>query len=625
MGGFDIKTEKANIASLNDKIDEETALSSSLTEKLESLAADLATDEADLKAATEIRDRENADFLAAEKELSEIVDTLSRAVGILEKEMAKTGSASMMQLKNANNIAQVLNTLVEGAAITSEDASKLTALVQSSSSDEDAGAPAATVYQGQSGGIIQTLTDLLEKAQSQLADARNTETKNIHNFELMAQGLNDEIKFGKKEIAESKKALAASGEKKAGAQGDLATTTKTKKEDVSTLADLHQSCLTYAQNYEAETKSRGEELHAIAEAKKVISSETVGAEGATYGFNQVSFAQRSQLSSRTDLANFEALRLVRTLAQKDHSSALAQLASRMSTAMHASSSSGDVFGKVKGLIADMIERLEAEAEADATHKAYCDKELAESNQKKADKNAEIAKLSTKIDQMSARSAQLKEEVAALQKALAELAASQAEMDKMRKEENAAFIQNKADMEQGLDGVKLALKVLRDYYAKGDKAHAAAEGAGHGIIGLLEVIESDFSQALAEFISVEETAAATYDKQSKENEIEKTTKQQDIKYKNQEAGDLDAAVSEASSDRDGVQTELAAVQEYLDELAAQCITTGGNMGTEGHNAETYEQRVARRTKEIDGLKETLQILDGAASFIQKGRAGRIALR
>merc|ERR1712137_993867 len=127
-----------------------------------------------------------------------------------------------------------------------------------------------------------------------------------------------------------------------------------------------------------------------------------------------------------------------------------------SSAMH--SGSADVFGKVKGLIADMIEKLEAEAEADATHKAYCDKELAESNQKKADKEGEIAKLSTKIDQMQARSAQLKSEVAGLQKALAELAAAQAEMNKMRAEENAAFKTNKADMEQGLEGVKLALKI-----------------------------------------------------------------------------------------------------------------------------------------------------------------------
>merc|ERR1712190_397590 len=197
---------------------------------------------------------------------------------------------------------------------------------------------------------------------------------------------------------------------------------------------------------------------------------------------------------------------------------------------------------------------------------------------------------------------------------------------MRVEENAAFKQNKADMEQGLEGVKVALRVLNDYYAKSDKAHEAAEGAGHGIIGLLEVIESDFSKALAEFISVEETAAADYDKQSKENEIEKTTKSQDIKYKNKEAGDLDKAISEASSDRSGVQTELDAVNEYLSTLAAQCITTGANMGTEGHNAESYEQRVERRRKEIAGLNEALQILEGEASLVQTHRFGkRLSLR
>merc|ERR1719343_557939 len=289
----------------------------------------------------------------------------------------------------------------------------------------------------------------------------------------------------------------------------------------------------------------------------------------------------------------------------------------MSSAMNARNSA-DPFGKVKGLIRDMIERLESEADADATHKAYCDKEIAESNEKKADKTAEIAKISTKIDQMTARSAQLKEQVASLQKALAELAAAQAEMNKIRQEENTAFVKNKADMEQGLQGVKLALQVLREYYAKADKAHAAAEGAAHGIIGLLEVIESDFTKALAEFISVEETAADAYDQQTKDNEIERTTKEQDVKYKNQEAADLDKAVAEATSDRAGVQTELEAVNEYLKSLAAQCITTGGVLGTEGHHAETYEMRVARRQKEINGLKQALNILNGEASLVQMRR-------
>ena len=43
----------------------------------------------------------------------------------------------------------------------------------------------------------------------------------------------------------------------------------------------------------------------------------------------------------------------------------------MAAAMH----SRDAFGKIKGLISDMIARLEVEAGADATKKAYCDKEL----------------------------------------------------------------------------------------------------------------------------------------------------------------------------------------------------------------------------------------------------------
>merc|ERR1719316_703231 len=120
--------------------------------------------------------------------------------------------------------------------------------------------------------------------------------------------------------------------------------------------------------------------------------------------------------------------------------------------MRMSSGDGeDPFSKVKGLIMDMIEKLEAEAGADAKHKAYCDKELAYADEKKANRIAEIEKLTTSIDAMSARSAQLKEEVAALEKSLAELAASQAQMDKIRAEEHAQYISNKADMEQGLEG------------------------------------------------------------------------------------------------------------------------------------------------------------------------------
>merc|ERR1712079_536532 len=241
----------------------------------------------------------------------------------------------------------------------------------------------------------------------------------------------------------------------------------------------------------------------------------------------------------------QVVRFFRELAQEKHFPALAQLSTRMDAAIRASE--GDPFAKVKGLIQDMIETLEKEAEADATEKAYCDKELAETNAKKDAKTTEIKKLSTKIDQMTSRSAQLKGEVAELEKGLSALAKAQAEMDKIRLEEKEAYTKAKAEMEAGIKGMQLALEVLRDYYAK-DKAHAADEGGGAGIIGLLEVVESDFSKGLIEMTTTEEAAAAAYDTETKENEIEKVTKEQDVKYKNEEAAGLDKATAEATSDR-----------------------------------------------------------------------------
>merc|ERR1719301_96726 len=213
-------------------------------------------------------------------------------------------------------------------------------------------------------------------------------------------------------------------------------------------------------------------------------------------------------------------------------------------------SGADPFAKVKGLISGMIEKLQKEAEADATEKAFCDKEMAETETKKADKEAAIEKLTTSIDSMTAKSAKLKEEVATLQKELAALAKAQAEMDKLRAEEKAIYDKNSAEMKKGIKGVQLALKVLNEYYAKADKAHGSADGAGSGIIGLLEVAESDFSKGLAEMIATEESAVAEYEKTTKENEITKATKEQDVKYKTKEAKGLDKETAEAIADRSG---------------------------------------------------------------------------
>merc|ERR1719506_3604011 len=138
----------------------------------------------------------------------------------------------MMQLKSAKNVVQALAIMVDAASIDSADAAKLSSFLQSEDSSDALGAPAGNVYEGHSGGIIETMQDLYDKAEAQLDEARKTETKSVQAFEMLAQSLNDEIKYGTKDLNKAKKNLATSAEAKATAEGDLAVTTKDLDEDV---------------------------------------------------------------------------------------------------------------------------------------------------------------------------------------------------------------------------------------------------------------------------------------------------------------------------------------------------------------------------------------------------------
>jgi len=326
---------------------------------------------------------------------------------------------------------------------------------------------------------------------------------------------------------------------------------------------------------------------------------------------------------------------VKKLAKDTHSTALAQLASRIAATVRYGAASGeDPFSKVKGLIADMITKLESEAKSEGNEKAYCDEEMAKTKQKKIELNHETSKLSTKMDQAAASSAGLKADVKELQSELAKLASSQAEMDKIRREQNAAFSQAKKDLELGLQGVRKAISVLKDYYGGGaaagaamlqDKdtfdsmmqqpampqAHNKAGGAGGSIIGMLEVVESDFARDLAVEEAEEADSAAEYEKTSMMNKVTNTIKKQDVKYKTKEFKGLDKTISELSGDKETSDTELAAVMEYDTQIKARCIA----------KPETYETRKGRREAEITGLRDALSILENEAAFVQHGKKGR----
>merc|ERR1719293_624373 len=399
--GFEIKTGTSEAAELQAKIGKEAAAINSLGEQIEQLAGSIASDDKDLQAAKAVRATEAADFASEETELKETISALTRATGILQKEMAKSGGAALVQVQSATSVIQALDALVKAEAFSAADAKTLTAFVQQQSDDAETGAPAAAAYSSQSGGIVDVLEDLLDKANTQLSEARKKEEAAMQNFKMLEQSLKDSIKYGNKDLGEAKSSLAKSGEEKSTAEGGLASTSEDLSADKASLDEVTKDCASAADDYAAEVKSRAEELKAVQTALKVLKEATGGASSITYA--QVSLLEIAStgLKSSADLANFEAVRLVRELAKKEHSAALAQLAKRMTSAMRFSAANGeDPFAKVKGLLTDMIAKLEAEAGSDAKHDAYCNEEMADSNAKKDDKTALIEKLSTKISQMS---------------------------------------------------------------------------------------------------------------------------------------------------------------------------------------------------------------------------------
>merc|ERR1719487_1511674 len=512
-----------------------------------------------------------------------------------------------------------LEAVIVSAGVNSADKVKVQALLQATQGSEDldlelqpGGAPDPAAYKSKSGGIVSVLEDMLEKAKGELAAAQKAEMNAKFDYDMLKQKLEDMMANGNKVMDETKKAKAAAEEAKAIASGELDTASTTLSEGESHLKDLQNECMAKAEEYETSQHSRSEELTALDTAKKVLVEKTAGAADREYSFIQVS--AKTRVGARATQAKDDVLNLIQGLAKDDK--AMSLLAQRVEAA---SMLGADPFAKIKGLISEMIEKLEEEAAKEAAHKAFCDKEMSETKAKKEDKESELEDLTTKIDKATAKIAKLTEEIATLEEELGAIAKAQEEADKIRMEEKAAWADAKADYESGIEGVGMALKVLRDYYAEKEEAliqakHDKATGAASGIIGMLEVVESDFTKSLAEGTAKEAMAQEEYEKLTQDNKIATTEKETAVKYKTKDKKETEEMLVSLKEDKATVEKEYAAVMEYWEELQGMCIA----------KPEPYEERKRRREAEIAGLKEALTFLEEEAgsAFLQIRTARRV---
>jgi hypothetical protein len=123
--------------------------------------------------------------------------------------------------------------------------------------------------------------------------------------------------------------------------------------------------------------------------------------------------------------------------------------------------------------------------------------------------------------------------------------------------------------------------------------------GGGVLGMLEVCESDFARLESETTTGEDEAQKEYDEFMTDSKVDKSKKSTDIEHKTAKKQDESQALTTKGEDLEGTQKELDAALAYFDKLKPSCVDSGVS----------YEDRVARRKEEIESLQEALKILNG----------------
>jgi len=270
---------------------------------------------------------------------------------------------------------------------------------------------------------------------------------------------------------------------------------------------------------------------------------------------------------------------------------------------HTKHGRADPFGKVKAMVRDMLRKLEETHAAEAKKNEWCESEMGKTTKSQHDKQEWVSKLKDRIGAMDAEIEQLTSDIKTTNADLAEMNEAVSEATKVREAENTRAIAAIQQYKDAQSLIKTALSVLKKFYEKSAGAPAGGakkkEGLGGGIIGILEIAIQDFSDLQEETEQAEATGGQQFKELMQESQVKSAVFSKDLEYRNRNKVKLEGDKMHADSDLKNYQKELAAVEQYLDKLKASCIA----------KPDSYEERKARREKELASLKEALQYLNG----------------
>jgi len=610
---------------------------------LEQLAADLKQHKADrvaakeaLAQATALRAKEASAYAKESGDLTTNIQALTKAIKVLSDGMA---GSSFLQSAVANSIRR----LAVDAEMSSADRDMLTAFLSQGQGEG---------YVPQSGQIVGILKQMLDTMKASLADVQVAEEEAIKDFGGLAEAKTKEIQANTDAIEAKTKRHGEMGVEIVNMKEDLDDTQKALAEDKKFLADLQKNCDTKTAEWEERSKTRTEELLALADTIKILNDDDA------LELFKKTLPTPSLLQTTASSKQMKAKALAALKTSKGDS--------RLNLISIALRGQSKGFEKIVKMIDEMVVLLGEEQKGDDDKKAFCEAELDKTEDKLKGLDIKISDLEKALDDARGQIATLTDEIAALEKGIQKLDKEVADATELRKQEhkdNEETVANDSAAKQLLEIAKnrLAKFYTPKLYKAAPKVELSAENrvvvsmggtvaptpapagiAGTGVTALVDIavhdksapppppetwdaytkkgeehtgvveminmLRNDLDKEIQETQVNEKESQSEYETLIADSAAKRAEDSKSIELKEAAKAELNADVEKMTSEKTATMKEAMATAETLKNLHLDCDWLIQN----------FQARKDARAGEVESLKAAKAVLSGADySLVQAG--------
>jgi len=454
--------------------------------------------------------------------------------------------------------------------------------------------PETRKFDSKLGKVVELFEKLLLNMEQKLR-ARETEEQNgvnAHALSMKAlEGENTSMTTLKGEKEDAAGDARSKRDDAEAAEKDHKSTADAESDE---LRASQRSCAETRATYEKVSNERSEENEAMLVATEILEQVT--------GIRAKHEAVATFFLQLPVTVQDKAFSLLRSVAKKTHSTALARLAAELKVAK-------GPFDQVLNMVQKLIDQLKKEQRDDDAHNDWCENEWKVSTDAEEDKTNKRDALNAKADTADQNRALNKEAWEKSEKELQsqiELKANTIKSRTADKENNHVSIE---DAEKALAAITDALSKL-NAWKNGSEGN---QDKGQKVIDLLEKTQKHYMQMLNDVKNAEEEADLAHVEFLAEDARAVATINATIDGAKNKDQRLNSKISTLQERSSATAESLREVKQYKDDLAKAC----GKGKYEADNK--YEERKTNRGLEIDGLQQAKEFLANyraPKSFLQR---------